>query len=141
MVNPPKRMVVKQKRKNVLTAALLIFVQLLNLGQKGCWGKVPVDKNAIVVSHFFSWKDLTQEQKEPKMSLEDVHTYAQLKYSARASFPSNFTICSATMTPYGNEHLFFSLLGGNGNQALFAGTHGARRPPIFVEIYQWWKGS
>ena len=112
-------MVAKQKQKNVLT--VLIFVQVLSLCQKGCWGKVPVDKNATVVSHDFCMKCLKQEQKELKTSLKDVHTYAQLKHGARASLPSNFTICSATMTSYGNAHLFFSLLGDNENQTLFAG--------------------
>ena len=74
-----------------------------------------------VVNHEFCSSCLSEEDKENKTTLEEVHTYAELKNDPRADLPSSFTICSSVMTykylisKYGSWQLFFTLLGKDRN--------------------------
>ena len=50
-----------------------------------------------VVSIAFCEADLPPEDKMGKQTLEEVHSYAELKYDPRASLPDSFTVCSTIM--------------------------------------------
>ena len=71
-----------------------------------------VAAGTYVINHEYC---LAKEDKVGKETLEEVHTYARLKYDPHASLPSSFTICSAAMTTYGAEQRFFMVLGKDGN--------------------------
>ena len=73
-------------------------------------------KRSYVVSHEFCLSCLTGNDKRRKETLKEVHTFAELQNDPRASLPPSFTICSTTMTTYGNNPLFFTLIGRNGSQ-------------------------
>ena len=77
--------------------------------------------NVNVVNHEFCSSCLSEEDKEGKENLKDVHTYAELKSDPRADLPSSFTICSSVMTTYnanGNQPHMFNMLGNDGNSWL-----------------------
>ena len=61
------------------------------------------------------------ESKYSKETLEEVHTYAELKNDPRASLPESFTVCSTIMVAgcpsYGN-FAFFNILDNNNDQFL-----------------------
>ena len=59
-----------------------------------------------VVNQAFCESTLTAEDKKGKKTLEEVHTYAELKLDPRASLPDSFTICSAIMTPRCANYFF-----------------------------------
>ena len=103
---------------------------------------------AYVVNLEFCSSCLSEEDKEYKETVGEVHTYAALKNDLRADLPSSFTICSSVMTTYGSQQILFNLLGNDGNKWL--GTflqvddevslyHGewakAKLPPVFA--HQW----
>ena len=79
-----------------------------------------------VVSHEFCYSCMSEEDNEQKKTLEEVHTYAELRNDPRASLPSSFTICSTAMTTYATDQyqMFFVLLGEDGNQWLHAAIFG-----------------
>ena len=110
--------------------SLYVLLQIVSFYQRESWGAgdVQVYPTTKVLSHTFCWSCLTPGEKEDKMSLNEVHTYAQLKRDPKASLPSSFTICSAIMSPYGHPQLFFSLLGNHGNQTWRAGMDVVDRP-------------
>ena len=73
-----------------------------------------------VVSHEFP---LTEENLLLKPKKEDLHTFAELQFDPKASFPRSFTICSTIMTTAATESstsLFFSILGKGNSNYLFA---------------------
>ena len=78
-----------------------------------------------IISHTFCKSCLSEDDQEDKNTLNEVHTYAELKHDPYASLPSSFTICSAVMAPYIDEwipyQLFFTLLGKNGSSWFFTG--------------------
>ena len=51
-----------------------------------------------VVNLSFCLLDLTAEDAMPKKTLEEVHTYAELKHDPHASLPDSFTVCSTIMS-------------------------------------------
>ena len=67
-------------------------------------GSISKEANTYVVNHEFCSSCLSKEENEKKETLEEVHTYAELKNNPRADLPSSFTICSSTMTTYGSQH-------------------------------------
>ena len=71
-----------------------------------------------VINHEFSQSFLSEEDVEEKVTLQEVHTYAELKKDPRADLPPSFTICSRVMSTYGGQQIFFSILGENGNRWL-----------------------
>ena len=71
-----------------------------------------------VVNHEFCSSCLSEEENEWKETLEEVHTYAQLKKDHRADLPSSFTVCSGAMTTYGRKQMLFNLSGKKGNKWL-----------------------
>ena len=86
---------------------------------------VRASSNAIlkthVVSLLFCESNLLPADKMGKKTLEDVHTYAELKDDPRASFPESFTVCSTIMfTGCKSSHwpIFFNILDKNGDQLL-----------------------
>ena len=66
-----------------------------------------------VVRLAFCESSLSAEDKTRKKTLEEVHTYAELKDDPRASLPGSFTICSTIMITgcqsYGGP-MFFNFL-------------------------------
>ena len=73
-------------------------------------------KSTDVISHEFCLSCLDGNDQRRKETLEEVHTYAELKNDPKASLPPSFTICSTAMTTYGPNPLFFTLLGKNRSQ-------------------------
>ena len=51
-----------------------------------------------VVSHAFCFTSLSAEEKMGKKTLEEVHTYSELKDDFCASLPDSFSICSTIKT-------------------------------------------
>ena len=51
-----------------------------------------------VVSHAFCESSVADEDNVGKKTLEEVHTYAELKNDPRASLPDSFSIYSTIMT-------------------------------------------
>ena len=72
-----------------------------------------------VVSHAFCESDLSENDKMDKKTLDEVHTFAELKHDPRASLPDSFTICSAIMTTNCQTFdwpIYFNLLDDNRTQ-------------------------
>ena len=74
-----------------------------------------------VISLAFCESSLPAEDNMGKKTLEEVHTYAELKHDPRASLPESFTVCSTIMTTgcqsYGNL-AFFNIMDSNDGQFL-----------------------
>ena len=78
---------------------------------------------AEVLSQAFCESDLPEKDKMGKRTLDEVHTYAELKQDLRSSFPNSFTVCSTLMaTNYQSsvEPLFFTILDNQLDQMLAA---------------------
>ena len=76
--------------------------------------------NTSVVSHEFP---LTDDNLASKPKKEDIHTFAELQFDPKASFPQSFTICSTIMTTAATKSStshFFSILGKRGGNYLNA---------------------
>ena len=75
-----------------------------------------------VVNLSFCSSDLPTKVNEDKKTLEEVHTYAELKHDPRASLPDSFTVCSTIIVTECDILLqwapFFSILNNNGGQFL-----------------------
>ena len=72
-----------------------------------------------MVSLAFCESGLPAEDKMVKKTLEELHTYAELKDDPRASLPDSFTVCSSTMTTGCQSFVsppFFNILDNNGGQ-------------------------
>ena len=66
-----------------------------------------------VVSHTFCEHDLPLEETIGKKTLEEVHTYAELKFDPKSDLPDSFTVCSTIMAGDCQstfEPIFFNLL-------------------------------
>ena len=75
--------------------------------------------NTSVISHEFP---LTDDNLLSKPKKEELHTFAELQFDPKASFPPSFTICSTIMTTValkGRGSIFFSLLGNAGDNYLY----------------------
>ena len=79
-------------------------------------------KTRAVISHAFCDSSVSAKDKIGKKSLDEVHTYAELKHDPRALLPDSFTICSTIMTtsncPSSWYTSFFTLLDNNKTQLL-----------------------
>merc|ERR1712110_1014315 len=74
-----------------------------------------------MVSLTFCESSLPAEDTMPKKTLEEVHTYAELKHDPRTSLPDSFTVCStimATNCQYPQWTTFLSILNQNRDQFL-----------------------
>ena len=103
-----------------------------------------------VINIKFCYSCLSEEDLQFKDSLEEVHTYAELKRDPRASLPSTFSICFTAKRTYGTSQVFFVLLGKDRSTWLPLGLFidenqvsrfhhwdpvGAEQPPVFP--HQW----
>ena len=73
---------------------MTVFCVLVFLEKIGSHG-IPVSWKTIrtnVVNHAYCEASLSAEDKMNKKTLEEVHTYAELKHDPRASLPDSFTI-------------------------------------------------
>ena len=93
---------------------------LILLSAKGSSNQIPVKKpETNVVSLTFCESQLPAKDKMAKKTLEEVHTYAELKDDKRASLPDSFTVCSSIMTtdcPSYKWPVFFNILDENRDQ-------------------------
>ena len=93
-----------------------------------------------VVNLAFYESNLPPEDKLSKNTLEEVHTFAELKHDPRASLPGAFTVCSTIMIAgYQSEKYmtFFNILDKNGSQILFPfQTHGVIKNELGLRIDQ-----
>ena len=73
-----------------------------------------------VVSHVFCESSFSAEDRRGKKTLDEVHTYAELKRDPRASLPDSFTICSTIMTTKCDRTwpTFFTILDNDRDQFL-----------------------
>ena len=74
-----------------------------------------------VVSHAFCDSSVSDEDKVGKKTLEEIHTYAELKHGPRAPLPESFTVCSTIMATGCQSQrwpTFFNILDNNGGQFL-----------------------
>ena len=77
--------------------------------------------NSYVVSHLFCESSLAREERIGQKTLEEVHTYSELKHDPRASLPDSFTVCSTIMTTgcqSSSWPTFFNILDDNRSQFL-----------------------
>ena len=100
------------------------FCYLVFLEKIGSSG-IPVSRTrttrTYVVSHAYCDSSLSEEDKMDKKTLEEVHTFAELKHDPKASLPESFTICSAIMTTNCQNSwwpTYFTLLDNSRNQLL-----------------------
>ena len=79
----------------------IIFLSVVMLSVEANSNKIPVPQitKTDVINHAWCDTSVSAEEKMSKKSLEEVHTYAELKHDPRASLPDLFTICSTIMTP------------------------------------------
>ena len=74
-----------------------------------------------VVSHAFCESSVPAEDRRGKNTLEEVHTFAELKRDHRATLPDSFTVCSSMMTnscPKSTWPTFFTMLDNDRRQFL-----------------------
>ena len=92
-----------------------------------------------VVSHEFCYSCMSEEENEQKITLKEVHTYAELKHDPQASLPPSFTICSTVMTTYATDQyqMFFILLGEDGNQWLHAAIASDTSDAMSTIFFHW----
>ena len=104
-------------KSTFLTKVFLVFGKIVNANAGKNFensSKIAKAATTYVVNYEFCSSCLTEEEMEEKGTLEEVHTYAELKNDPRADLPSSFTICSGAMTTYGtNGQMFFNLLGND----------------------------
>ena len=141
-----------------LTIVLIVFGSTINADEVKNLGRssrieptiIAKSATAHVVNHEFCYSCHPEDEKEMKDTLEEVHTYAELKRDPRADLPSSFTICSNVMTTYGSEQTFFTLLGKDGNKWLtpflmvadrtsfsYVKWAGVKLPPVFAHQCGW----
>ena len=113
------------------------IVKSVNVGTKGNskeianLGKTRATKNTFtdVVNNAFCESNLSPEDKMGKKTLEEVHSYAELKHDPRASLPDSFTVCSTVRTTGCQSYYwpkFFHILDNNRGQFLVPGlNHGS----------------
>ena len=66
-----------------------------------------------IVNHAYCDSSLSDEDKTYKKTLQEIHTYAELKFDPHGNLPESFTICSSMMTPSCPSHFwppFFTIL-------------------------------
>ena len=79
-----------------------------------------------VISHEMCWSCISaedQRKNDEGSTLENIHTYAELKHDPRASLPSSFTICATVLSSvesFTYNSVFFTLLGKDGDQMFHA---------------------
>ena len=74
-----------------------------------------------VVNLAFCESSLTPEDRLVKQTLEEVHTFAELRHDPRASLQDSFTVCSSILTTgCGSDRWssFFTILDNNKTQLL-----------------------
>ena len=94
--------------------------------------------NSYVVNHVFCESSLTEEEMMSKQTLEEVHTYAELKHDSRASLPDSFTICSTIVTTSCQNYAypaFFTILDNNGTQLLTPLRSNSSINSIFIILF------
>ena len=138
-------------KSTFLTKVFLVFGKIANANAGKNLEKSAKAATTYVVNYEFCSSCLSEEENEWKETLEEVHTYAQLKKDPRADLPSAFTICSSVMTTYRRRQMLFNLLGNDGNKWLGSAFqvvddetsfyHGGwakvKLPPVFA--HQWVK--
>ena len=95
-----------------------------------------------VVSHAFCDSSLYAEDKMAKQTLEEVHTYAELKRDPRASLPDSFTVCSTIMTTNCRSNIwptFFTILDNDRAQFLAPIRNHGTIESLFLILFS--KGS
>ena len=89
-----------------------------------------------VVSHAFCESNLSEDDKMDKKTLDEVHTFAELKHDPRASLPDSFTICSAIMTTNCQTFdwpIYFNLLDDNRTQLVVPNrSYGSMENHFFI---------
>ena len=91
-----------------------------------------------IVSNAFCESSLAEMDMLGKKTLEEVHTYAELKHDLRGSLPDSFTICStvkATNCPGQIWPTFFNILDNNRDQFLAPARHPGSIESILQIVY------
>ena len=122
----------------LLTVFCVLNIFLGKIGSSG----IPVSRTRTtrtnVINHAYCESSLSEEDKKDKKTLEEVHTYAELKHDPRASLPDSFTICSAILTTNCQTFVwptYFTLLDDNRNQLLVPIHSYASMESIFQTHY------
>ena len=71
--------------------------------------RATINRSTDVVNIAFCEADLPPGDKMGKKTLEEVHSYAELKDDPRASLPDSFTVCSDICLPYFLKGVFFTI--------------------------------
>ena len=76
---------------------LVLLVTARTSSEDTCTSGPNDEKCNYVVNHSFCESSLPPEDLEGKNTLEEVHTYAELKNDPHSNLPDSFTICSTIM--------------------------------------------
>ena len=97
------------------------FLYLLLLSAIMDSNVMAMSQSTNVVSQAFCESSVPEEEKMSRKTLEEIHTFAELKHDPRASLPDLFTICSSLMIPSCPNYIwpaFFTILNNEGAQFL-----------------------
>ena len=78
--------------------ALVLLITIMASSEGTCSSGTKSEKCTNVVNHSFCEANLPPEDVEPKTTLGEVYSYAELKHDPRSNLPDSFTICSTTTT-------------------------------------------
>ena len=97
------------------------LICIILLSAKASSNEISVLHNTNVISLGFCESSLPAEDTMARKTLEEVHTYAELKHDPRAALPQSFTVCSSIMTTGCQSYewpTLFNILDSNGDQFL-----------------------
>ena len=99
------------------------------------------DDTINMVSLAFCESSLPADEQRSKKTLEEVHTYAELKNDPPASLPESFTVCSTIMITgcqSQNWPTFFNILDNNKDQLLASIlSHGVIKSRLTIGFRQY----
>ena len=102
------------------------------------------DTCTSVVSHAFCEGSLPPSDKKGKKTLEEVHTYAELKHDPHSSLPESFTICStisATSCQSRMAPTFFNILDNQIGQWLAPFLRRSFESKLGIDFSEWSKAA
>ena len=97
-------------------------------------------KCTYVVNHSFCEANLPPEDIEPKKTLGEVYSYAELKHDPRSALPDSFTICSTIATTDCKgvySPLLFNVLNNQYEQTMDAYVKTSIESTLGIEFLTW----
>ena len=128
----------KKENMNNFNGLLLVIMLSLSVKASLLQQENGAKKYTKVVSNEFCYSSLPAEVKIEKKTLEEVHSYAELKHDSRASLPDSFTVCSTIMTTSCPNYAwpsFFTILDNDRAQYLSPNVRHGSMKSFFHNFY------